>query len=189
MALRLAVGGEARGNDAVLDVSANLSNWPNQRKTGRKIKGFGQDTVCRKRRILLLHVDERTFLMPDVIALRPFVPAEDFETSLRFFADLGFRAYRLGDLLASMHIGPFAFPLQGRPNDDERFAANFMMHMLVEDIDAWWSRIADLDLSKRYGVKAPSAPALQPWGLVVAYVWDPSGVLWHVAKDPTNASH
>jgi hypothetical protein len=62
-------------------------------------------------------------LVPDVIALRPFVPAKDFETSLRFFADLGFRAHRLGDLLASMHIGPFAFLLQGRPNDDERFAA------------------------------------------------------------------
>jgi hypothetical protein len=48
MALRSTVGGEARGNDAVLDVSANLSNWPNQRKTGRKIKGFGQDTVLSK---------------------------------------------------------------------------------------------------------------------------------------------
>jgi hypothetical protein len=44
------------------------------------------------------------------------------------------------------------------------------MHMLVEDIDAWWSRIASLDLAKRYGVKAPSAPELQPWGLVVAYM-------------------
>jgi hypothetical protein len=128
-------------------------------------------------------------LAPDVIALRPFVPAKDFETSLRFFADLGFRGYRLGDLLASMHIGPFAFLLQGRPNDDERFAANFMMHMLVDDIDAWWSRIAALDLAKRYGVKAPSAPKLQPWGLVVAYVWDPSGVLWHIAKKPTDSDH
>jgi hypothetical protein len=61
-----------------------------------------------------------------------------------------------------MHIGPFAFLLQGR---QKRFAANFMTHMLVEDIDAWWSRIADPDLSKRYEVKAPSAPALQPSGL------------------------
>jgi hypothetical protein len=131
--------------------------------------------------------------VPDVIALRPFVPAKDFEKSLSFFADLGFRAHRLGDQLASMHIGPFAFLLQGRPNDDERFAANFMMHMLVEDIDAWWSRIATLDLAKRCGVKAPCSPKLQPWGLAAAYVWDPSGVLnglvrtadaacWHIAK-------
>jgi hypothetical protein len=68
----------------------------------------------------------------------------------------------LGDQLASMHIGPFSFLLQGRPNDNERFAANFMMHMLVQDIDAWWSRIATLDLAKRYGVKAPTAPELKP---------------------------
>jgi uncharacterized glyoxalase superfamily protein PhnB len=121
--------------------------------------------------------------------LRPFVPARDFETSLSFFADLGFHADRLGDQLASMHIGPFSFLLQGRPNDDKRFAANFMMHMLVQDIDAWWSRIATLDLAKRYGVKAPTAPELQPWGLVVAYVWDPSGVLWHIAKKPTDSDN
>src|SRR5258708_16821982 len=87
-------------------------------------------------------------LVPDVVALRPFVPAKDFETSLRFFADLGFRAYRLGDLLASMHIGPFAFLLQGRPNYDERFPAQFMMHLLVNDIASWWSPIAFLYLSR-----------------------------------------
>jgi uncharacterized glyoxalase superfamily protein PhnB len=28
----------------------------------------------------------------------------------------------------------------------------------------------------------PAAPARQPWGLVVAYVVDPSGVLWHIAE-------
>ncbi len=160
-------------------------------------RSFDKSRFCRKRRISIMACQRKKNgmskkenpLVPDVVALRPFVPAKDFETSLRFFADLGFRAYRLGDLLASMHIGPFAFLLQGRPNDDERFAANFMMHMLVDDIDAWWSRIASLDLSKRYGVKAPSAPALQPWGLVVAYVWDPSGVLWHIAKKPTDSNN
>ena len=31
-------------------------------------------------------------------------------------------------------------------------------------------------------VPAPSAPALQPWGLRIAYLVDPSGVLWHVAQ-------
>ncbi len=65
---------------------------------------------------------------PDVVALRPFVPAKDFETSLRFYVDLGFGTFRLGDLLASMHLGPFAFLLQGQPHEDSRFAENFMMH-------------------------------------------------------------
>jgi len=101
---------------------------------------------------------------PDVVALRPFVPAKDFETSLRFYTNLGFRAFRLGEPLASMHLGPFAFLLQARPNDGEAFAANFMMHLLVNDVDAWWARIAKLDLAGRYGVQAPRSPKLEPWG-------------------------
>jgi uncharacterized glyoxalase superfamily protein PhnB len=39
-----------------------------------------------------------------------------------------------------------------------------------------------LDLPERFGVPAPRAPAVQPWGLRIAYVVDPAGVLWHVAE-------
>jgi uncharacterized glyoxalase superfamily protein PhnB len=116
----------------------------------------------------------------DVVALRPFVPAKDFDTSLRFYTDLGFSPYRLGDSMASMELGPFSFLLHAF--DEENFASNFVMHLLVKDLDPWWSRIEALDLAGRYGVQAPSAPELQPWGLVVAYVFDPSGVLWHIAQ-------
>jgi catechol 2,3-dioxygenase-like lactoylglutathione lyase family enzyme len=119
----------------------------------------------------------------DVVALRPFVPASDFEKSLRFYTDLGFRPFRLGEKLAALEIGPFAFLLQGF--FAEGFASNYMMHMLVNDLDAWWTHIASLDLSSRYGVRAPSPPKVEPWGLRVAYVVDPSGVLWHIAKEQT----
>jgi catechol 2,3-dioxygenase-like lactoylglutathione lyase family enzyme len=121
-------------------------------------------------------------ISPDVIALRPFVPASDFEKSLRFYTDLGFTAHRLGDSLASMELGPFAFLLQRF--QAEGFAGNFMMHLLVRDVQGWWSRIESLNLAARYDVRPPSAPALQPWGLIVSYVVDPSGVLWHVAQRP-----
>ena len=118
---------------------------------------------------------------PDVVALRPFVPAKDFETSLRFYGELGFTAYRLGDSLASMHLGRFSFLLQRF--EAPGFAGNFMMQLLVNNIENWWSRIELLNLAANYGVRAPSAPAVQPWGLTVAYVVDPSGVLWHIAQD------
>ena len=118
---------------------------------------------------------------PDVIALRPFVPAKDFDTSLQFYSDLGFSTFPLGDGMASMHLGPFAFLLQSYDRED--FAEHFMMHLLVKDVGAWWARIAALDLASRYGVNPPAAPALQPWGLVVAYVWDPARVLWHIAEE------
>jgi catechol 2,3-dioxygenase-like lactoylglutathione lyase family enzyme len=118
---------------------------------------------------------------PDVVALRPFVPAKDFEASLRFYVDLGFTATRISDSLASLQLGPFGFLLQ--KFDVQGFAGNFMMHLLVNDVAGWWKHIASLDLAGNYGVRAPRAPALQPWGLTVAYVIDPSGVLWHIAQN------
>jgi hypothetical protein len=61
------------------------------------------------------------------------------------------------------------------------FAENFVMQLMVDDLDAWWAHLDALDLPDRFGVKPPRAPEMQPWGLRVAYVFDPSGVLWHVA--------
>ena len=81
-----------------------------------------------------------------------------------------------------MHLGPFAFLLQ--KFEAEGFATNFMMHLLVNDLDSWWRHIESLELAANYAVRAPSAPALQPWGLTVTYVFDPSGVLWHIAQNP-----
>jgi Glyoxalase/Bleomycin resistance protein/Dioxygenase superfamily len=118
--------------------------------------------------------------IPDVVALRPFMPAKDFETSVSFYADLGFTVRRLDEGLASIELGPFAFLLQNYYV--EQWAGNFMMHMTVSDLEAWWKRIESLDLASRYKVRAPTAPALQPWGLTVTYVVDPSGVLWHIAQ-------
>ena len=39
-----------------------------------------------------------------------------------------------------------------------------------------------LDLPANFGVPKPKPPAMQPWGLRIAYIVDPSGVLWHVAQ-------
>jgi catechol 2,3-dioxygenase-like lactoylglutathione lyase family enzyme len=117
---------------------------------------------------------------PDVVALRPFVPSMDFETSLRFYVDLGFTAHRFDKGLAAIELGPFGFLLQDY--HVEVFAGNFMMHLLVNDLDAWWKHIECLDLVAKYGVRAPSPPVVQPWGLRVAYVVDPSGILWHFAQ-------
>jgi catechol 2,3-dioxygenase-like lactoylglutathione lyase family enzyme len=119
---------------------------------------------------------------PDVIALRPFVPATNFETSVSFYGDLGFTVHRIADGLASIELGPFGFLLQHFYA--ENFAGNFMMQLLVNDLDAWWKRFAALDLGSKYSVRPPRAPAVQPWGLTVAYVVDPSGVLWHFVQKP-----
>jgi len=69
----------------------------------------------------------------------------------------------------------------------QEWAENFMMQLAVDDIDGWWTHIASQDLPGRFGVKAPRAPALQPWGLTVAYMFDPAGVLWHITTRPAAA--
>jgi catechol 2,3-dioxygenase-like lactoylglutathione lyase family enzyme len=122
-------------------------------------------------------------LAASVRALRPFLPARNFELSKRFYTELGFRVEPLASDLAEMHLGSHSFLLQNYFVD--AWAANFMMHVLVTDLDNWWKHIAALDLTSRYAVESPRAPKLEPWGLSVAYVFDPSGVLWHFAKLPS----
>jgi uncharacterized glyoxalase superfamily protein PhnB len=57
-----------------------------------------------------------------------------------------------------------------------------MMQLMVDDLDAWWAHLQSLDLPTNFGIKLLRPPALQPWGLRVAYVADPAGVLWHIAE-------
>jgi catechol 2,3-dioxygenase-like lactoylglutathione lyase family enzyme len=120
-------------------------------------------------------------LADGVDALRPFVPAKDFQASKRFYTDLGFEINPLGDKLAAIRLGRFGFLLQDYYV--EAWAGNFMMHLLSRNLDEWWEHIRKLDLASRYGVREPVAPKLEPWGLRVAYVVDPSGVLWHFAQE------
>ena len=110
---------------------------------------------------------------------RPFMPAKDFERSKQFYEALGFEKVLDGEV-AIFRTGSGGFILQRY--FQEQWAANFMMQLMVDDLDAWWSHIQTQQLEQRFGVPAPKPPALQPWGLRVAYVVDPSGVLWHVAQ-------
>lgn len=122
-------------------------------------------------------------LVSSVKALMTFVPARDFETSKRFYTDLGFKIRPLGPDLAEASLGQHAFLLQNYYVG--QWADNFMFHMLVTDLDSWWNHIASLDLASRYAVPNPRPPMLETWGLIEVHVIDPSGVLWHFAERPS----
>jgi hypothetical protein len=125
-------------------------------------------------------VDGVTGLVAEIRAFRPFLPAKEFETSLRFYKAIGFEVYPLGETLAELSLGTHAFLLQG--DYVKEWAENSVMHVLVEDVDAWWRHIESLALTRQFGVSPPTPPRVEPWGLTVAYVSDPSGVLWHFAQ-------
>ncbi len=115
---------------------------------------------------------------------RPFLPARDFDISKAFYRALGFDILFDGEV-AIFGIGTSSFILQNYYQ--EQWAGNFMMQLLVDDLDGWWSQLHALDLPAKFGVPPPKPPALQPWGLRVAYVFDPSGVLWHITGHPQDA--
>jgi hypothetical protein len=131
-------------------------------------------------------VNDVANLVAKIRAFRPFLPARDFGTSLRFYKALGFEAYPLGETLAELNLGQYAFLLQG--HYVKEWAENMVMHVLVKDVEAWWRHIDSLDLARQFDVSPPRPPKVEPWGLTVAYVFDPSGVLWHFAQaTPKNA--
>lgn len=113
------------------------------------------------------------------VEIKAFVPALDFGLSKRFYQDLGFTLAWSDDDLAYFRHGNSSFLLQ---NFFKEEAANFMMHLLVEDVDAWWHHVQEHELTGKYGVKA-EPPADRTWGMRDFVILDPTGVLWRIAQN------
>ena len=118
--------------------------------------------------------------MVEALDVKAFVPARDFSISQAFYTQLGFRENWANDNLAEFECSGSRFLLQ--KFYEKEFADNLMMQLLVADADSWWSSIEATGLIEAFpGVRA-RAPELQAWGQKVLYLWDPSGVLWHIAE-------
>lgn len=114
------------------------------------------------------------------VELKAFVPARDFALSKRFYADIGFTMASDHDGIAYFHHENVSFLLQDFYVRE--LAENLMLHLLVEDVDAWWQRLTSDGIAARYGV--PLGPVvLQPWRMRDFILHDPSGVLWRIAQN------
>jgi catechol 2,3-dioxygenase-like lactoylglutathione lyase family enzyme len=125
---------------------------------------------------------EKAMLPSPVIDLKAFVPAKDPALSRAFYTDLGFTINSGNDEIAELQMGAFRFLLQKFYVADH--AGNFMMSLGVEDVDAWWEYIQHKEFAKKYPGIMCKPPEMQPWGIRVLYLSDPTGVLWHIAERP-----
>jgi uncharacterized glyoxalase superfamily protein PhnB len=114
------------------------------------------------------------------VEIKAFVPALDFALSKRFYQDLGFTLAWSDDDLAYFRHGHSSFLLQNFSKEEA--PNNFMMHLLVEDVDAWWHHVQEQELIEKYGVKA-EPPADRPWGMRDSVIVDPTSVLWRIAQN------
>jgi uncharacterized glyoxalase superfamily protein PhnB len=125
-------------------------------------------------------------MIPDpdpILALRPFVPARDFAASRAFYEAVGFKATHSDSDIAMLKQGSFSFILQNYYAKE--WADNTMVQLLVRDADRWWAAHIDgAKLVADFAVKPPRPPSMQPWGMKVGFLFDPAGVLWHIAEAP-----
>ncbi|MGY3884944.1 VOC family protein [Aeromonas aquatica] len=115
-----------------------------------------------------------------VTEIKAFVPARDFALSMQFYQDLGFTLASDGGGVAYFHFGEVSFLLQDYYHD--ALAEHFMMHILVEDVAAWWAHVKDSQVASRYGVRVTEI-VTQPWRMKDFCLYDPSGVLWRIAQN------
>jgi len=114
--------------------------------------------------------------------MKAFVPAKDHKISKAFYTDLGFTVNWSHDEIAELQMGSFRFLLQ--KFYVAQHAGNFMMSLNVENADAWWEYIERMEFTKKYPGIMCKPPQMQPWGMRVLYLSDPTGVLWHIAESP-----
>jgi len=114
------------------------------------------------------------------IELKTFIPAKDFELSKRFYTDLGFTMAWCSDDLAYFYAGPSQFLLQNFYQ--QTYAENFMMHLLVEDVEAWWEHVGTQQLGTRYEIRT-EPPVDREWGIRDFILVDPTGVLWRIGQE------
>lgn len=115
-----------------------------------------------------------------VTEIKAFVPAKDFERSKQFYKDLGFTMASEGGGVAYFHFDHVSFLLQDFCTDG--LAENFMMHILVEDVDAWRRHVEASGVVARYGVRLTDTED-QPWRMRDFCLLDPSGVLWRIGQN------
>ena len=115
-----------------------------------------------------------------VTEIRTFLPAKDFELSTAFYVALGFTVKWSDANMALLDSAGGRFYLQRYFVKD--WADNSMLHISVADAQACFRQIDDLLASGRFPGARVAAPKQEEYGALVTYVWDPSGVLLHLAQ-------
>jgi uncharacterized glyoxalase superfamily protein PhnB len=116
----------------------------------------------------------------NALEIKAFIPAKDYELSKRFYQALGFTMASDEDDIAYFHHGNTSFLLQNFYVPE--LASNLQMHLLVEDVNAWYAHVCALGIEQTFGVKI-TEPEDQPWAMRDFVLFDPSGVMWRIAQN------
>ena len=117
--------------------------------------------------------------------IKPFIGSQNFEESRDFYLALSWRLNWQKADLAELELGDCRFYLQRYYQ--KKWCENSMLHMDVNDAELWYRHVTEVLRVRKYGAARVRAPKKEDYGALVTYVWDPVGVLLHLAEPVTDA--
>ena len=116
----------------------------------------------------------------NAIEIKAFVPALNLAVSKDFYVALGFEVPWSTKDLAYIRYGSTSFLLQEFFVPEH--ANNFMMHLLVENVDDWYQHVMASEVVQKFKVRI-EPPEDRPWGLRDFPLTDPTGILWRIGQN------
>ena len=118
-------------------------------------------------------------MKPSIQSIRTFIGARDYELSRSFYSDWGFKESITSPKMSYFSIDNFGFYLQDYFVKD--WVENSMIFLEVDNLSEYWEILKAKNLHQKYeGVKLVEPTSFE-WGQE-GFVYDPSGVLWHVGE-------
>ena len=115
----------------------------------------------------------------NVISIRPFIGARNFEQSRNFYRDLGFTEINLSPKMSLFQNKKVAFYLQDAFVQD--WIDNTMIFLEVENLDQVYRDLLALNLETKYPHVKLIPIRIEHWGRE-CFLHDPSGILWHFGE-------
>lgn len=114
-----------------------------------------------------------------VKSIRPFIGAQNFETSRSFYRDLGFEEVILGPNMSVFKYSKLAFYLQDAYVKE--WIENTMIFMEVNNTQEFYDHLLSLELISKYKDVKLTPIRVESWGRE-CFLHDPSGILWHFGE-------
>jgi catechol 2,3-dioxygenase-like lactoylglutathione lyase family enzyme len=115
----------------------------------------------------------------NLISIRPFIGAKNFEQSRNFYEDLGFTEIFLQPKMSLFQKNQIGFYLQDAFVQD--WIDNTMVFIEVENLDQAYSDMFALNLKTKYPTVKLVPIRVEHWGREF-FLHDPSGILWHFGE-------
>ena len=115
----------------------------------------------------------------DIISVRPFVGAKNFDVSRSFYRDIGFTETVLSPVLSLFRWEAIGFYLQDAFVKD--WIDNTMVFFEVADAGSIYDHLAGMELNRTYDDVKLLPLRTEHWGRE-CFLHDPSGVLLHFGE-------